>query len=90
MAKTKAVEYGDSSISALKGADRVRKRPAVIFSLKPAVKYCLLVIINSPILCIVSVNNENIISALIGCVNDVKSGRWERLRTKITVYYVNE
>lgn len=59
-------------------------------SLKPAVKYCLLVIINSPILCIVSVNNENIISALIGCVNDVKSGRWERLRTKITVYYVNE
>ena len=31
MAKTKAVEYGDSRISALKGADRVRKRPAVIF-----------------------------------------------------------
>lgn len=31
MAKTKSVEYGDSSISALKGADRVRKRPAVIF-----------------------------------------------------------
>ena len=31
MAKTKAVEYGDSSISALPGADRVRKRPAVIF-----------------------------------------------------------
>lgn len=59
-------------------------------SLKPAVKYCLLVIINSPILCIVSVNNENIISALVGCVNDVKSGRWERLRTKITVYYINE
>lgn len=33
MAKTKAVEYGDSSISALKGADRVRKRPAVILAL---------------------------------------------------------
>jgi len=42
-------------------------------SLKPAVKYCLLVIINSPILCIVSVNNENIISFLGRSVNDVKS-----------------
>ena len=30
MAK-KAVEYGNESISSLKGADRVRKRPAVIF-----------------------------------------------------------
>jgi len=38
------------------------------------VKYCLLVIINSPILCIVSVNNENIISFLGRSVNDVKSG----------------
>ncbi len=32
MAKTKTpVEYGDNSITSLKGADRVRKRPAVIF-----------------------------------------------------------
>ena len=31
MKKTKAAEYGNDSISQLKGADRVRKRPAVIF-----------------------------------------------------------
>lgn len=31
MAKKKVQEYGNESISALKGADRVRKRPAVIF-----------------------------------------------------------
>ena len=31
MAKRKTEEYGNESISALKGADRVRKRPAVIF-----------------------------------------------------------
>lgn len=31
MAKKAAAEYGDQSISSLKGADRVRKRPAVIF-----------------------------------------------------------
>ena len=43
--------------------------------LKPAVKYCLLVIVNFPILFIVSINTENIISVLIGCVNDGKSGR---------------
>ncbi|NLV86373.1 MAG: DNA topoisomerase [Clostridiales bacterium] len=31
MSKTKPAEYGNTSISQLKGADRVRKRPAVIF-----------------------------------------------------------
>ena len=31
MAKTRAKTYGNESISALKGADRVRKRPGVIF-----------------------------------------------------------
>ncbi len=31
MKRTKAAEYGNTSISQLKGADRVRKRPAVIF-----------------------------------------------------------
>ncbi|MCI9273800.1 MAG: DNA topoisomerase [Clostridiales bacterium] len=31
MAKKKSAEYGNDSISSLKGADRVRKRPAVIF-----------------------------------------------------------
>lgn len=31
MAKKKTQEYGNESISSLKGADRVRKRPAVIF-----------------------------------------------------------
>lgn len=31
MAKRKTAEYGNDSISSLKGADRVRKRPAVIF-----------------------------------------------------------
>ncbi len=31
MAKKKVQEYGNESISSLKGADRVRKRPAVIF-----------------------------------------------------------
>lgn len=31
MKKTSAAEYGNTSISQLKGADRVRKRPAVIF-----------------------------------------------------------
>jgi len=31
MKKTAAAEYGNTSISQLKGADRVRKRPAVIF-----------------------------------------------------------
>ncbi len=31
MAKRKSNEYGNDSISSLKGADRVRKRPAVIF-----------------------------------------------------------
>ena len=31
MKKIKAAEYGNTSISQLKGADRVRKRPAVIF-----------------------------------------------------------
>ena len=31
MAKKKTQEYGNDSISSLKGADRVRKRPAVIF-----------------------------------------------------------
>ncbi len=31
MAKKKTVEYGNESITSLKGADRVRKRPAVIF-----------------------------------------------------------
>lgn len=31
MAKKKNAEYGNDSISSLKGADRVRKRPAVIF-----------------------------------------------------------
>ncbi len=31
MKKTTAAEYGNTSISQLKGADRVRKRPAVIF-----------------------------------------------------------
>ena len=31
MAKKKTAEYGNDSISSLKGADRVRKRPAVIF-----------------------------------------------------------
>ncbi len=51
-------------------------------SLKPAVKYCLLVIINSPILCIVSVNNENIISSLIGCVNDVKDEHGQKIQEK--------
>ena len=29
--KLKSTTYGNDSISALKGADRVRKRPAVIF-----------------------------------------------------------
>ena len=29
--KTQAAQYGNQSISSLKGADRVRKRPAVIF-----------------------------------------------------------
>ena len=31
MAKKKTNEYGNDSITTLKGADRVRKRPAVIF-----------------------------------------------------------
>ena len=31
MATTKHVQYGNSSISMLKGEERVRKRPAVIF-----------------------------------------------------------
>ncbi len=31
MAKKKTTEYGNDSIVTLKGADRVRKRPAVIF-----------------------------------------------------------
>ena len=31
MTKKKLKEYGNESISSLKGADRVRKRPAVIF-----------------------------------------------------------
>ena len=31
MAKTKQEQYGNSSISMLKGEERVRKRPAVIF-----------------------------------------------------------
>ena len=31
MAKTPTSEYDNGSISMLKGADRVRKRPAVIF-----------------------------------------------------------
>ena len=31
MAMAKPQEYGNESISQLKGADRVRKRPAVIF-----------------------------------------------------------
>ena len=31
MASEKAKNYGNQSISALKGADRVRKRPGVIF-----------------------------------------------------------
>ena len=31
MPKTSAKSYGNDSISSLKGADRVRKRPAVIF-----------------------------------------------------------
>ncbi|MCD7775843.1 MAG: DNA topoisomerase, partial [Firmicutes bacterium] len=31
MAKSKAQVYDDRSISALKGADRVRKRPSVMF-----------------------------------------------------------
>ena len=31
MAKAKQQQYGNESISSLKGADRVRKRPAVIF-----------------------------------------------------------
>ena len=31
MASEKAQNYGNQSISALKGADRVRKRPGVIF-----------------------------------------------------------
>ncbi|MGN0558168.1 MAG: ATP-binding protein, partial [Acutalibacteraceae bacterium] len=31
MAKKQTAEYGNESISSLKGADRVRKRPAVIF-----------------------------------------------------------
>jgi len=31
MAKKSQAEYGDDSIVSLKGADRVRKRPAVIF-----------------------------------------------------------
>ena len=31
MQKTEITEYGDNSISSLKGADRVRKKPEVIF-----------------------------------------------------------
>ena len=31
MAKSTSPNYGNDSISALKGADRVRKRPGVIF-----------------------------------------------------------
>ena len=31
MARKKTMEYGNDSITTLKGADRVRKRPAVIF-----------------------------------------------------------
>ena len=31
MAKKKTTEYGNESIVVLEGADRVRKRPAVIF-----------------------------------------------------------
>ena len=31
MAKTPTTEYGNDSISMLKGAERVRKRPEVIF-----------------------------------------------------------
>ena len=48
MATKKQEQYGNSSISMLKGEDRVRKRPAVIFQSPPLVD-CFYYIRNIPL-----------------------------------------